>query len=198
MRLASNAGYEEEADELAVRYQGRTFAEAHADTDLHLFPVTPARILEVGAGTGRDAAGLAERGHTVTAVEPTDGLRAHAQRLHPGLGITWIEDALPELAAVQGPYDCIHLSAVWMHLDAGERRRGMRRLADLLAPGGTILMTLRHGPVPEGRRMYEVSGAETVELGAACGLALLEQGAHEDWRRRPGVHWTRVALRRDG
>ncbi|NGN69950.1 class I SAM-dependent methyltransferase [Streptomyces sp. A7024] len=196
MRLASNAGYEEEADDLAARYQKRTFAEAHADTDLHLFPVTPARILEVGAGTGRDAAGLAELGHTVTAVEPTDGLRAHARRLHPGLGITWLEDALPELAAVTGPFDCIHLNAVWMHLDAAERHRGMHRLAELLAPGGTILMTLRHGPVPSGRRMYEVSGAETIELGAAQGLELVEQADFPDWRRRPGVSWTRVALRR--
>ena len=48
--------------------------------DPALIPATPSRVLDVGAGTGRDAAALAALGHSVVAVEPTPELRAHGQR----------------------------------------------------------------------------------------------------------------------
>ncbi|SCG08174.1 hypothetical protein GA0115255_123563 [Streptomyces sp. Ncost-T6T-2b] len=54
----STAGYAEAADALAVQYEQVTFEDVHRDV-LHLLPSAPARILDVGAGTGRDAAALA-------------------------------------------------------------------------------------------------------------------------------------------
>ncbi|MCH3719072.1 hypothetical protein LZB68_08320, partial [Campylobacter lari] len=79
----------------------------------------------------------------------------------------WVDDALPDLDGLRGrAFDVIMLTAVWMHLDADERARGMAALAALLAPGGQILMSLRHGPVPSGRRMFDVSADETIALAA--------------------------------
>ncbi|MFF3403121.1 hypothetical protein ACFYW6_32055 [Streptomyces sp. NPDC002659] len=52
------AGYADTADVLAVQYEEVTFDEVHSDV-LQLVPVEPGRILDVGAGTGRDAAALA-------------------------------------------------------------------------------------------------------------------------------------------
>ncbi|MQY12631.1 hypothetical protein SRB5_27670 [Streptomyces sp. RB5] len=196
MHLASNAGYGAEADDLARRYEGRGAADLHA-AELHLFPAEPCRVLEIGAGTGRDAAWLAGLGHTVTATEPTAEMLAHARRLHGDSGVVWLPAGLPELPGVGGEFDFVLLSAVWMHLDAGERAAGMRRLAGLLAPGGRVFLTLRHGPVPEGRRMFDVSGDETVELGAVHGLDAVENSTgHADYSGRPGVSWTRVLLAR--
>ncbi|MFH8882192.1 hypothetical protein [Streptomyces californicus] len=58
----STAGYAEAADALAVQYEQVTFDEVHRDV-LHLLPAASARVLDVGAGTGRDATAPAARGY---------------------------------------------------------------------------------------------------------------------------------------
>ncbi len=192
----STAGYAEEADTLAKAYESLAFADVHRKV-LHLIPASPCRVLDIGAVTGRDAAGLARLGHAVTAIEPTAELRAHGLRLHADVAIEWIDDGLPELAQVRGrQFDVVLLTAVWMHLDEDERRIAMSAVADLIAPNGLMTMTLRHGPVPEGRRMFDVSGAETSALATRHGLATLLDLTGADEQRRAGVTWTRLAFRR--
>jgi 2-polyprenyl-3-methyl-5-hydroxy-6-metoxy-1,4-benzoquinol methylase len=164
---------------------------------LHLFPSKPSRVIDIGAGTGRDAAAFAELGHDVTAVEPTPELRAHAQRLHRQSTISWIDDSLPELERVHAlgeRYDLVMLTAVWMHLDLAQRERAMARVAPLLRAGGLMALTLRHGPVPAGRRMFEVTPAETRELAARHGLATIHE-SEGPGLLPPGVSWSRLAFR---
>ncbi len=195
MTVSSTAGYAAAADHLARQYESVTFEQVHAPV-LHLLPPS-GRALDIGAGTGRDAAALADRGFVVTAVEPTAELRAQGMRLHAGKAITWIDDGLPDLpvlGAAASRFDLILLTAVWMHLDAEERSRAMARLAGHLAPGGRVIMTLRHGPVPEGRRMFEVSGGETVSLALDNGLTCLLDEARPDMFGREGVFWTVLVL----
>ena len=48
-----------------------------------LLPSPPAVVIDVGAGTGRDAGAFADAGYEVIAVEPSTGMRAEAERLHP-------------------------------------------------------------------------------------------------------------------
>ena len=194
----SKAGYAENADALAAQYETITFAETHRQT-LHLLPDRPSRILDIGAGSGRDAAALAALGHTVVAVEPTVELRRHGERLHAGAKIEWLDDELPDLDRVIGrgeTYDRIYLTAVWMHLDAAERKRGMPRLRQLTAPDGLVIMSLRHGPIPEGRRMFDVSAEETVELASRCGFAEVFRADREDMLGRHDVRWSLLALQR--
>lgn len=193
--VRGTAGYGETADALAVQYEEVTFDEVHRDV-LHLVLVEPGRILDIGAGTGRDAAALAGRGHSVVAVEPTPQLRAHGQRLHAGVAIEWVDDALPELNLVPrlGQFDAVFVTAVWMHLDASERRRAMTRIAGLLAPGARLFVNLRHGPVPEGRHMFDVSAAETVALGAELGLRTIHASERPDLHGRDSVRWSCLVL----
>ena len=168
---ASTQGYAKQADVLAARYESISFAEVHSDT-LHLMPEPPARVLDIGAGTGRDAAALAALGHHVLAVEPTAELRRHSQRLHADARVEWLDDSLPDLAHVvtRGErFDVIMLTAVWMHLDVEQRQVAMANLARLVHPSGRIIMSLRHGTVPPGRRMFDVSFEETDELARHCG-----------------------------
>jgi SAM-dependent methyltransferase len=195
---ASTAGYDGESDNLALQYESITFEQVHAPV-LHLLPEAPGRALDIGAGTGRDAAALAVRGFSVVAVEPTAQLRAHGGRIHAGQSITWIDDGLPDLpvlAARGERFDLILLTAVWMHLDATERDRAMARLADLAAPGARIVMTLRHGPVPAGRRMFDVAADDTVALAAVHGLTRLFETRRSDMFGRPGVTWSVLVLGR--
>ena len=193
------AGYARAADMLAVQYEEVAFGEVHRDV-LSLLPAGRARILDIGAGTGRDAAALAALGHTVVAVEPTAELRMHGQRIHAGGAFEWVDDALPALALRQCPgrFDAVFATAVWMHLDAEERRQAMARIAALLMPGGRFFVNLRHGPVPDGRRMFGVSAAETVELGAAHGLRTVLSSERSDLHGRDSVRWSSLVLQAQG
>ncbi|MFJ9889239.1 class I SAM-dependent methyltransferase [Streptomyces sp. NPDC091287] len=204
-RSRGTTGYARAADVLAVQYEEVTFGEVHRDV-LSLVPAEPARILDIGAGTGRDSAVLAALGHSVVAVEPTAELRGHGQRIHAGSAIEWVDDALPTLLLHQCPgllhqcpgrFDAVFATAVWMHLDAEERGLAMARIAALLMPGGRFFVNLRHGPVPDGRHMFDVSAAETVELGAAHGLQTLLSSERSDLHGREEVRWSSLVLQAD-
>ena len=196
-RASGTEGYGETADVLVKQYEGLAFADVHRDT-LHLLPTTPGRVLDIGAGTGRDAAALAALGHKVVAVEPTEELRAHGQRLHPAPAIEWIDDSLPDLDKVHAlgrRFDLVLLTAVWMHLDAGQRRRAMDRVAPLLTPGALMTMLLRHGPVPAGRRMFDVSAAETRDLAGRHGLLAIHDNERPALLGGSAVWWSVLAFR---
>lgn len=123
--------------------------------------------------------------------------------LHGAPTIEWRDDSLPDLATLAGDRASFHLvllAAVWMHLDAGERRRAMACVAGLLATGGVLIVSLRHGPVPDGRRMFAVSAQETVHLAAAAGLRPLmtqTMASAQPANRSAGVTWTRLAFARE-
>jgi SAM-dependent methyltransferase len=196
-RLSGTEGYGETANALVKPYESVSFADVHREI-LPLIPATPSRVLDVGAGTGRDAAALAALGHTVVAVEPTPELRAHGQRLHRDAAIIWIDDALPDLDKVHARgerFDLVMLTAVWMHLDSGQRERAMARIAGLLQPGALVTLLLRHGPVPAGRRMFEVSAAETRALADHHGLKTLHDSERPALLGGSAVWWSVLALR---
>jgi SAM-dependent methyltransferase len=196
-RPSGTEGYGATADERVEQYESLAFADVHRHM-LHLFPTTPSRVIDIGAGTGRDAAAFAGMGHTVTAVEPTPELRSAARRLHGHLPITWIDDSLPDLDGVHAlgqRYDLVMLTAVWMHLDESQRERAMGRVATLLDAGGLMSLSLRHGPVPAGRRMFEVSNAETRALAARHGLSTVLESEGAALLGGPAVWWSRLAFR---
>ncbi|MFI0968235.1 class I SAM-dependent methyltransferase [Streptomyces sp. NPDC021080] len=197
--MVSTAGYGEAAEALAEQYESVTFNEVHREV-LHLFPSRPSSVLDVGAGSGRDAAALASRGHWVVAAEPTAELRALGRRIHADQEIEWVDDALPELpglTAQERRFDLILLTAVWMHLDERQRTSAMARLVSLLESEGRVVLSLRHGPAPAGRRMFPVSAEETISLAQSHGLDVVHQAQREDPHGRPGVAWTYLGLQLD-
>lgn len=93
------------------------------------------------------------------------------------------------------------LSAVWMHLDENERRRAIPNVSALLCDGAVLVMSLRHGLVPEGRRMFDVSAEETIQLANSHGLRTVLNAQTESVQRgnrRMGVTWSRLAFVKDG
>lgn len=196
---ASNAGYAEEIDSLFVRYEARSAEKIHAPW-AEFIPPPPASILDIGAGTGRDAGWFASLGHDVVAAEPTEGLRTGAAKLHPDPKITWVDDILPGIPNVRGrgeTFDMILMHAVWMHLTEAERIEGMANVANLLKLGGRILMSQRHGPIPEGRRMFDVTGEETIALAAHNGLTNLYNERAESVQaenRARHIEWTKLVF----
>jgi SAM-dependent methyltransferase len=197
--VSGTEGYDQEVEVLFERAERIAFAEKHAPV-LHLTPTIPSRVLDIGAGSGRDAADYAAMGHRVLAVEPTAALRTRASALRASPLIEWLDDSLPDLTATLArgeTFDLVLLSAVWMHLDEDQRRRAMSNIARLARPGGVVILSLRHGPVPAGRRMFEVSGAETIGLARAQGLEPVVNtrvDSVQPANRLAGVTWTVLAF----
>jgi protein-L-isoaspartate O-methyltransferase len=193
------AAYDGHADLLAQRYEAVSCERMLAE----VLPVIPeggdGRLaLDVGAGTGRDAAWLTSLGYEVVAAEPAAGMRRIAVDKHGIHGIRWVSDALPSLDHVHGlglAYDLVLLSAVWQHVAPADRPRAFRKLATLMKPGGVLVMTLRHGPAPSGMQMHPTSTAEIEGLARAHGLEVLRVAASGDQGGRAGVTWDVMALR---
>jgi SAM-dependent methyltransferase len=101
------------------------------------------RILDVGAGSGRNALPLARAGHAVDTIEPVPAL-AHALREAAGAeGLVvrvFEQDIFAELGELSSQrYDLIVLSEVTPHFSQQELERALPRLASVLAPDGTLL-----------------------------------------------------------
>lgn len=192
--------YAASAERLVARFEAvpprRLFAPM-AD----LLPHAPARVADIGAGSGRDAAWFAAAGHTVLAVEPVAELRAAGMALHPSPRIDWLDDRLPHLAALApyGQFDLVTLCAVWHHLAPTLREIAMARLAAIVAPGGLLILSLRHGPEGLGRPVFAVPPEETIDTAARAGLTLvrrIEADSIQGDNQAADVRWTWLALRK--
>lgn len=64
MTIVGTEGYTESADFLIARYESVSFTEKY-ESVLHLMPEKASDVLDIGAGTGVDAAWLAAAGHRV-------------------------------------------------------------------------------------------------------------------------------------
>jgi SAM-dependent methyltransferase len=189
--------YEANAEDLSRRYESVAAETVHGWL-VDLLPAAPALVLDVGAGTGRDAAWLVSRGLEVVAVEPSARMNAEGQRLHPAPAIRWVVDTLPGLGRIIHlglSFDLILLSAVWMHIAPVDRARAFRKLITLLKPGGRLAITLRHGPAEPERGIYAVSQAEVEALSRTHGAFIERVADSKDELGRGAVTWTQIAIR---
>ena len=184
--------YEKNAQQLVNQYESLSFEVVHTGL-LDLLPKPGSTVLDVGAGSGRDAAWFASRGYDVIAVEPSAAMRARGRALHQSTRITWIDDSLPDLVQVRRlglTFDLILLSAVWMHIPPTSRERALRKMATMLAPNGRIAISLRIGEPDVERAMYAVSLPELSSFAQQFGLRLISATDSQDKLGRASVSWT--------
>lgn len=194
-------GYAEDAESLIPRYEGVCFTEKYKAV-FHFLPTKASKILDIGAGTGVDAAWLATKGHSIVAVEPTDPFREAGVKLHPSNHIEWLDDSLPMLVKTMARdevFDLVLVAAVWMHLAEKERQQAMLNIANLLKPGALLIMSLRHGPHPANRRVFEVTADETIDLALRDGLRTdlyTQTESAQPINCQAGVSWSWLVFQR--
>jgi hypothetical protein len=73
----------------------------------------------------------------------------------------------------------------------------MPNVSSLVHEGGVLIMSLRHGPIPRGRRMFDVLAEETTQLPSLLGLQpvlTIRTSSIQQVNRNIGVTWTRLTL----
>ena len=194
--LDSIRWYQKHARVAAQRYESVAAEDLHGWLQKFL-PEESGRILDIGAGSGRDVVWLAGLGHQVVAAEPSSEMRKEAKRRHPGAGVQWCSDRLPALRTLsrQEPFDLILVSGVWQHVAKSDRKRAFRKTINLLKSGGVLAISLRHGPELPERQTYAVSAEEIESLARDHGAFVVHKDEVEDGLRREGVSWTNLAIR---
>lgn len=188
--------YKANAETVCNRYEGLNPGELNAWFTQFL-PEAPARILDVGSGSGRDASWMTNLGHHVTAVEPSAAMRREALHYHGSEYIEWIDDTLPLLPRMNSRnerFDFILLSAVWMHVAPHLRSIAMESLSNLLKPTGRIAISLRMGGAEPERGIHEVTIEELRSLSETHGLSLRTIGRLDDKLGRQQVYWVNTVL----
>ncbi len=105
---------------------------------LEHLPPAPARVADVGCGTGTLSVLLAEAGYDVTAIDLSPEMVARARAKADGHRVTVAvgDAAAPDLPA--GSFDVVlSRHVLWALPDPAA---GLRRWVDLLAPGGRLLL----------------------------------------------------------
>ncbi|WP_135365903.1 class I SAM-dependent methyltransferase [Halosimplex halophilum] len=154
---------EAEWDRLASSLHGRLEWEGTVEQLERALPES-GRVLDVGGGAGRYAVWLAERGHDVTLVDPSEGQRAVARGkvAERGLGdrVTVRPGDVRDLDFDTGAFDAtLCLGGPLSHvLDADERATAAAELRRVTAGGGPVFASVM------GRLnwlvLYLVDGAE--------------------------------------
>jgi len=103
---------------------------------------TPGPTADIGCGSGRDTAWLAQNGFAAIGYDASEGLLAEARRLYPA--IEFCRASLPELDGVaDNSFINVLCETVIMHLSLAVIPAAVRRLMAILKPGGTLYLTWR-------------------------------------------------------
>lgn len=173
-KVKGSQGYVEALREFTAATLAIDFFDLHHDFLAYL-PEKPCRVLDIGAGIGRDAGQFARMGHFVIAVEPTKEYRETGQKMFPSETIKWVDDALPELSTIdcENHFDFIIASAVFHHLDTFEQYSAIKKISELLNNKGIFVVSLRNGPAGIGTHTFPINNDAICSEAESNGLITL-------------------------
>lgn len=167
------------AKELAAQYNALDREKVHADLLSHLPKDKSLSVLDIGAGSGADAAMFAERGHRVLATEPADALRREGQETFKNKNIKWSAEALPEFGAEvakERPYDVVTSVGVLQYLDKNDRASSLKEMFSVVAQGGFLEIqyptpasrahqfTIEHNEIESARQAFNEEAGATARF----------------------------------
>lgn len=200
-RVKGTRGYADSIRKFIDATVSLPFEILHQDF-LKYFPESPGRILDLGAGIGRDAFVLAQKGHSVLAVEPSEELRNAGRKLYSSPLLEWTNDSLPNLQTLQDrseEFDFILGSGIWHHLSPEEQLLSLEKVSGLLAPNGIFALSLRHGPAGVGTTVFPPNGPETILYAEKLGLTtiLFLENCASLLPNKQDVIWTKIVFQKE-
>lgn len=102
----------------------------------------PGRTADIGCGSGRDTAWLAENGFPAVGYDASLGLLAEARRRHPD--VPFEDAALPGLGGIaDGSFTNVLCETVIMHLNLSSIDMAVQRLVSIAETDGTVYVSWR-------------------------------------------------------
>lgn len=191
------ATYDTAADRIAAIH--RAIAPSRTLDLIAKFFHPSGETADVGCGSGRDTAWLAAAGFPVIGYDASAGMLAQARAVYPELA--FVQATLPELRGVpDAAYANVLCNAVLMHLPAASLAPALRRLGQLLRPGGRLLATFRPSTAagerePDGRLFTAITLDDFAALAVDAGLVVVHRESRAD-DERPAVIWYTVVAER--
>jgi SAM-dependent methyltransferase len=177
MDRLTRAAYDTDAAAFA-----RDWHEQPAPVDLHeivsRFFIAGGASADIGCGSGREVAWLNANGFPAVGFDASDGLLAQARSRYPDLNFSWAElPALRGLAA--NTYDNVLCETVIMHLDRARIGPAVRRMLDIVKPGGIFYLSWRVTEDADQRdkhdRLYAAFDAALVRAELTAATSLLDE-----------------------
>lgn len=171
------AAYDKDAAAFA-----RDWHEQPPPTDLHAivtrFFIADGLTVDIGCGSGREVAWLNANGFPTKGFDASDGLLAEARMRYPQFEFSHGE--LPDLAGLAAnAFDNLLCETVIMHLDAAQIAASVRRMLEIIKPGGILYLSWR---ITEGEsqrdkhaRLYAAFEPSLVRAALAATTSLLDE-----------------------
>ena len=199
--------YNTQAATYADRYEAADMSALHRLLLRHL----PAgcRVLEIGCGSGRDAAFLLSHGYDVTATDASPAMLTLAAQHHPELASRLHRLSFPTAycpmptanCPLAPPYNAILSVAMVMHLTDAELRECAAQWRDLVEDEGVLVIsasTDRKGLVQlredTGRLYCERTPEELLAMFKQAGFTCIATHPLADLLKRD-IQWTVLILR---
>jgi len=193
------AYYDQNALETTQRYES-------ADVQpLHNFLLSGmkqgGRLLELGCGSGRDAAFLVSQGFKVLATDGSAAMVEQVKTLHPQLAGQVIQLELPNgLSNESGLFHGIYAVAVLMHLSVPDIETTLSGVNALLNPKGRFIFSvpvrrddvMTNGFDSKGRRFTAISPDAWTDLCLKCNLQIVQTMICQDGLGRDAIVWMNV------
>jgi SAM-dependent methyltransferase len=133
---------------------------------------------DIGCGSGREVAWLNANGFPAVGFDASEGLLAEARSRYPDLNFAWAE--LPALRGIAADsYDNVLCETVIMHLDRTRIAPSVRRMLDIVKPGGIFYLSWRVTEDADQRdkhhRLYAAFDASLVRAELTSATPLLDE-----------------------
>ncbi|ODM77326.1 class I SAM-dependent methyltransferase [Bradyrhizobium elkanii] len=176
MDRATLAAYDKDAAAFAQDWHDQP-----APVDLHdivtRFFIRGGATADIGCGSGREVAWLNAHGFPAEGYDASEGLLAEARARYPTLRFTRAE--LPDLSGIAAnSFDNVLCETVIMHLDHALIAPSVRRMFELVKPGGVLYLSWRVTEGEDARdahgRLYAAFDAALVRTELAAAQLLLD------------------------
>lgn len=188
--------YNQHAPAVAAQYDKVDFSGVL--NDVRAFLPARARVLEIGSGSGRDAATLLADGYRVTGIDGSQAMLSEALHLHPELNGMLRHHVLPEpLPFAADEFDAVLAFAVIMHLDELSIEICLRDIARVIRHGGLFFVSVNTrrdglnaaGSDSSGRAFTVLPSADWQRLLTRVGLITIRLKQSTDIVGRTGIEW---------
>jgi len=155
------------------------------------------RAVTVGCGLGDDAEELARYGFAVTAFDISPSAIDMCRQRYPGSSVDFrVADLFDHPVDWRQCFDLVHECNTIQILAGADRVRALRAIAELVAPGGVLLVSCRSRNAGEQLDAFPLA-LDREEIDGFCRAGLVEESflAYDDDQEPPVPHFFAVYRR---